>query len=79
MGYALGWLMDYARSHAIVFCDDVWAAGLKRPLQPKALGALFQKAARLGIIERGGYKPSASSNGSPKPWWSSRLWAGGTP
>lgn len=46
-----------------------WAygAGLDRPDEERAFGAVTQKALRTGVIERAGYAPAASSNGSIKP------------
>jgi len=39
------------------------------PESGKAWGAVFKRAARLGIIHHVGYAPSKSSNLSPKTLW----------
>lgn len=46
-----------------------WAAtnGLPDPPDARAFGGVTQRAIREGFIERVGYAPAASSNGSPKP------------
>lgn len=46
-----------------------WAAanGLADPPDSRAFGGITQRAIRRQVIERVGYAPAASSNGSPKP------------
>lgn len=45
-----------------------WAydRGLPVPANERAWGPVVQRAIRAGLIERVGYAPAASSNGSPK-------------
>lgn len=72
--YAAAFIETYARSHPLVFVDDLWAAGLARPENPKALGPAILRAARSGIIEKtGDYRPSVSSHLLPKPVWRSLI------
>jgi len=50
-----------------------WAEGMglvDAPDNGRAWGAVFKKAARLGVIRRVGYAPSKSSNLAPKCLWS---------
>lgn len=42
---------------------------LPRPPDERAWGAVFNVAARRGLIERRGYRQAISSNLSPKPLW----------
>jgi hypothetical protein len=44
-------------------------AGLAEPADKRAWGGIFQKARRLGMIERVGYRAALSSNSSPKVLW----------
>jgi hypothetical protein len=73
---AYAFLVAYAREHAEVFCDSLWAAGLRRPSNPKALGSVMQRAARAGVIAKVGYRPSVYSNLAPKPLWASLVYRG---
>jgi hypothetical protein len=71
---AFSFVAAYLRENETLFCDDLWAAGLRRPSNPKALGAVMVRAARAGLMVKGGYRPSVASNLSPKPWWRSLVW-----
>src|SRR5690554_6727734 len=69
---ALRAIERHLRDHAEFFVDDLWAAGLERPAESRALGPVILKAAREGWMRKtGGYRPSVASNGSPKPVWKS--------
>ena len=43
-----------ARSGRPFTSDDVWATGLRKPHEPRALGAIFVYAAKLGTIKKTG-------------------------
>ena len=50
-----------------------WAEGMgivDKAENERAWGAVFKRAARLGVIKRIGYAPSKSSNLAPKCLWS---------
>lgn len=68
-------LRAYLRTHAEFFVDAFWnESGLERPREARALGALVQRAAREGLMEKTGeYRKSVASNLSPKPVWRSLL------
>ncbi len=68
-------LCDYAAAHPTVFCDDLWKAGLPRPREARALGALMRRAHRSGVlVATGQYHPSVHSNMTPKPVWRSGIY-----
>ena len=52
-----------------------WAydRSLPKPAEERAFGPVTQRAIRAGLIHRVGYAPAASSNGSPKPQYQSRI------
>ncbi len=52
--YAWQWLLGYLRSHEEFFPDDVWAAGLAKPVELRAFGPLVLRAARLKLIVKTG-------------------------
>lgn len=54
------------------FRDHLAAIGFACPV-PKALGAVFQKAARRLVIERVGFAPSRDRHCSPIPLWRQQL------
>jgi hypothetical protein len=73
---AISHVDDYARKHAVFLAEDVIAdADGKVPEPPsrKAWGAVMQRAAREGTIEKAGYAPARTSNCSPKVLWRSRI------
>jgi len=74
--FVRGWL----QTHATLFVDDLWAAGLPEPKSPRALGAVLQMAIREKWMEEqrtaDGYvaaRPSTRSNGQLKRVWRSLL------
>lgn len=74
MDYAVGFLRRYLETHAEMHCDDLWANGLEKGDQPKALGAVIRHAVREGWMEATGeYRASRTSNYSAKPVWRSLL------
>lgn len=76
---APGWgdtCLDYMRRYALRQSDPwtceefrawAYALGLPMPAEQRAFGPVTQRAIRAGLIQRVGYAPAASSNGSPKP------------
>ena len=48
--YAITRIRVLAMENPYICSDDVWATGLEAPPEPRALGAAFQTAARLGVI-----------------------------
>ena len=77
---ALELLREYAETHRRVFCDDVrdWAGDrFPETHDLRALGAVYKRAARQGVIVRSrDYRPSKYSNLSPKPVWDSLVYKG---
>lgn len=69
---AWAFLCRYVESHREVFVDDLWAAGLPRPHEARALGAVVLRAARQGlVVPTGRHRPSTASRGGTKPVWRS--------
>lgn len=70
---ALEWITRYAATHDNFISEELtdWAAaqGFTSPADPRAWGAPFQKAARLGIIRKVGYGISQRRHLSPCPRW----------
>lgn len=66
---------EFARKHSTFLAEDVIAAARDVPEPPtrKAWGAVIQRAAREGIIEKIGFAPAKTSNCSPKVLWRSRI------
>lgn len=65
-----------ARLRSTFTSDDVWEAGLEPPPEPRALGAAFTKAVRLGYIERTGTFTTtrrSSRHAAPIAVWRSRI------
>jgi len=77
--YALEFLREYLETHETMFTDDLWKAGLERPVSPRALGAVIQHARKNGWIEEirafGGVvaRESVSSNMALNRIWKSLL------
>lgn len=78
--------MDEAIAHIIAVCetrqtflvDDVWAAGLPRPREARAIGAAMTKARRLKLIEpTSDFKASAQPqcHRNPRRIWRSCIFA----
>ncbi|WMI33384.1 hypothetical protein SEA_PROVOLONE_64 [Streptomyces phage Provolone] len=50
--------------------DDLWDAGLEKPVEPRALGPALRLAAREGYIRTSGnYRKSRYRNATPLPVW----------
>lgn len=68
-------LVLYLRHHDEVFVDDFWEeVGLPEPRESRALGPVFLKAARAGLMEKTGvFRKSIRSHLTEKPVWRSRI------
>lgn len=63
-----------ARSLPEFIGDDVWATGLKRPREARALGPVFMRAKRRGWIEKTDRaRPSVNSHLGPVTVWRSLI------
>lgn len=62
--------------HKTMFVDDFWEwTELDRPRESRALGPVFVRAARIGLMEKsGGYRNSIASRMGPKPIWRSKIY-----
>lgn len=73
-------LHQYAVSHPVVFCDEfyAWAQDrLPETHDKRALGPVYRKAARNGWLAHSGrYRLSNIAGGSPRPEWTSLVYAG---
>ena len=78
-----GLFREFCGENREVFCDAFlrWALEVEqaRPLrEPRAIGALFQRAAREKLIAKTGeYRPSVRSHLAAKPVWRSLVYRGG--
>lgn len=74
---AFAFVRSYLETHEELFCDDLWVAGLTEPPNAKALGPVFLRAVREGLMRKSGaYRPSVSSHRIPKPVWTSLIYKG---
>ncbi len=75
MRSALACLHDYAVKHERFAGWMVsHAAGAPATAAPKAWGAVFLIAARLGWLEKSGYTEDPTRHRNPVPVWRSLLW-----
>lgn len=69
------WIEKYAQNFACFISEECTqaglAAGIPAPHDLRALGSLYPKAARKGLICRHGYGTSKRRNMSPTPMWAS--------
>lgn len=85
--YATGYVHRYLESHSSLFADDLWEAGLVRPVSLRALGQVLRAASERGWMEKwwvAGMPPgtfacrySVSSHSAPKFVWRSLLYKDG--
>lgn len=85
LGSPPGWIekairavSQVARDTGNFTSDDVWAVGLERPPEPRALGAVMSMMAKLGLIEKtGAYTPTTqkSRHAAPIAVWRARRMA----
>ncbi len=77
--YARAFLFRYCETHSEVFCDDIWNAGLKKPVSPRAFGSVMKYAIQKGWIEPKKWQgrflclPSVRSNNQMKAVYASKL------
>ncbi len=75
---AYEFLRGHAEKHAQFMAEDVLKhmriEGLQLPVDGRALGAIFQRGAREGLIKKIGYAPAATSNLAPKCVWVSLVY-----
>jgi len=81
------WLQDavavirrVCQKKASFIVDDIWATGLlRKPREPRAMGAALRRAAGLGYCQHGmSYLPSAQPkcHGNPRTVWVSFCYGG---
>ncbi|MEE4717850.1 hypothetical protein V2K69_17615 [Pseudomonas alliivorans] len=59
--------------------DDIWAAGLQKPEEARALGGVMRKARIRGVIEKTGRSQCTTqpeSHGADINIWMSKIYAG---
>ncbi len=67
-------LERYLRTHETMHCDEFARVLPSVPANLKAIGPLFLKAARAGLMSKSEtYRPSVHSNMAPKVVWLSRV------
>lgn len=73
---AYDFLLEYLVDNRFMFVDDLWDAGLPSTREDRALGAVFQRAARAGFMrkEPGQYRKSVRSHMTEKPVWRSLIY-----
>jgi phytoene dehydrogenase-like protein len=76
--YALDFVRAYLRTHAELFGDDLWDAGLARPHDQRALGAVIKSLRKAGLIApTGQMRQRRSGHLSPAPVWRSLIFEDG--
>jgi hypothetical protein len=76
---ALDKIYDVAYEQATLTPDDIWDAGLEKPREPRALGAVVRRAASLGFIEPTDKFVASrmkSQHRNPLRVWRSLVWKG---
>jgi hypothetical protein len=75
--YAYDWCVDYLRTHAELFGDDLWSAGLEHPHDDRALGSVVKRLAREHLIVPSGHmRPRRSGRCTLAPVWRSTIYEG---
>ena len=72
-------LVLVARQHPEFTTDDLWGAGLEKPLEPRAMGALMRWAPLAGVAmatDRTRKSAQVSNHARPVRVWHSLLWKG---
>lgn len=73
-------LRGYLETHATMHVDDLAPYLPAASGDRRALGAVFVRAAREGLMEKTeNYRPSVASNLSPKVVWRSLVWSAAAP
>ncbi|WP_122588318.1 hypothetical protein [Pseudomonas viridiflava] len=73
-------VLKVAKDRAEFTSDDIWAAGLKKPEEARALGGVMRKARMSGVIEKTGRSQCTTqpeSHGADITIWRSQIYAGG--
>ncbi|MEQ9903308.1 hypothetical protein [Pectobacterium aroidearum] len=72
-------LVKVATLHEEFTPDDIWAAGLEKPLEARALGGVMRRAKEEGLIEKTGrVRPTTQpeSHGTDVTIWKSKIFKG---
>lgn len=76
--YAYAFVADYLARHPTLFADDLWAAGLVAPREPRALGPVLNRAVRSGLMrDSGEFRASTRRHLTPGRVWLSLIYDGG--
>lgn len=68
-----------AEQHSEFTPDEIWATGLQKPSEPRALGGVMSRARRHGLIEKTGrVQPTKQpeSHGTDVTIWRSLIYVG---
>lgn len=72
--YAYAFVFDYLTRHATLYADDLWAAGLTPPREPRALGAVLRAASLRGLMrDSGTFRASTRRHMTPGRVWVSLI------
>lgn len=68
------WVSYIANTRPTFTTDDVWAAGLEKPSEPRAMGAIIREFTRQNFLEFVGYQKTAqvSRHRAPIAVWRKR-------
>lgn len=71
LAYTIG--KSVAEAHPYFTSDDLWAAGLPKPPEARALGPVLNKLRKDGVIEPGGFRQTSqvSRHAAPVRIWRS--------
>lgn len=68
--YALGFIAEFSPTLKNFTTDDLWDAGMIKPLEPRALGPVLRRAVKHGLIAKTGeYRKSRYRNCAPLTVW----------
>jgi hypothetical protein len=73
------YLVKFCRGHRKFIGHDVVEASraeIEQPHDTRAWGGVFQRALKVGCIERIGYQPAPHRHASPSPEYRSLIWSG---
>lgn len=76
---AYGAVLQVAKTHPEFTPDDIWATGLQKPGEARALGGVMRRAHREGLIEKTGrVQPTTQpeSHGTDVTVWRSLIYTG---
>lgn len=67
-------LVELARTQDTLTADDLWAADIDRPREPRASGAIWKRAAKAGVIAATpDFAPSTRRHATPVRVWRSLI------